>query len=186
MPKNDNVKSIRLYDSVKSHVDQTAADKMAETVYLSKSADFKRKFKWAEDVSDYLNSNFGDEQIKNIRMDCSCAPSPKHIEAVKKLYQSSDNPKDFCEKYNTDYAGKHSVWYDNGEYFFSYPRCMCDCIQRVNRPISKTWCLCTLGYTKKMFDAVFDCETKVELIESIKTGGSRCFIKIIKDEVSNL
>lgn len=64
MPKNDNVKSIRLYESVKNNISKEVADSMAENVYLSKSADFKRKFMWANDVCNYLESNFDDEKIR--------------------------------------------------------------------------------------------------------------------------
>lgn len=45
MPKNDNIKSMRLYERVKVNVSEGAADKIAETVYLSKFVGFKRKFK---------------------------------------------------------------------------------------------------------------------------------------------
>lgn len=128
MPKNDNVKSIRLYESVKNNVSEEAADSITEKVYLSKSADFKRKFKWANDVCGYLESNFNDEQIMQIRMGCSCTPHPKYIEAVKKLYRTSENLDEFCEKYNNAYAGKHNIWHEDEVLFFSYPRCLCDSI----------------------------------------------------------
>ncbi len=180
MPKNDNVKSIRLYESVKNNVSEEAADSIAEKVYLAKSADFKRKFKWANDVCNYLKINFDDEQIKKIRMSCSCTPPPKYIEAVKKLYQASESLDEFCQKYNTTYEGKHSVWYDGDVLFFSYPSCYCDCVKRVDGQVPTTWCLCTLGYTKKLFDTVLDYNTEVELIESIKTGGIRCIMKITR------
>lgn len=40
--------------------------------------------------------------------------------------------------------------------------------------IPKQWCYCTLGYTKQLFDYVLSSQVNVELIESIKAGGSRC------------
>ncbi|MEG1985403.1 MAG: DUF6144 family protein [Oscillospiraceae bacterium] len=126
MPKNDNVKSLRLYESVKTNIGEEAADKMAEAVNLSKSADFKRNFKWANDVCNYLESNFDAEQVEQIRMGCSCTP-PKYMEAVKKLYQSAANLDVFCEKYNAIYADKHSVWNEDEAIFFAYPTCYCDC-----------------------------------------------------------
>lgn len=151
---------------------------MSQTVYLSSSADFKRKFKWANDVCEYLESNFSGDMIKNIRMGCSCSPSPKYTEAVKKLYMSAADMDDFCAKYNAEYDGKHSVWHEGATIFFSYPCCYCDCVKRVGENISKTWCLCTLGYIKKLFDYVLDCDVNAELIESVKTGGSRCVMKL--------
>lgn len=98
-------------------------------------------------------------------MDCSCTPPPKYIEDVRKLYESSGSLDDFCDRYNTAYAGKHSVWHEEDTIFFSYPRCLCDCVQCINETLSKTWCLCTLGYTKKLFDYVLNCDTGIELKE---------------------
>lgn len=180
MSQNDNAQSLRLYESVKRNIGEEMADSMAEKIYLSKSADFKRKFKWANDVCDYLESNFEPEQIKQIRMDCSCTPPPKYINDVKKLYQKSNSLDEFCEKYNSAYEGKHSVWCENNVLFFSYPSCYCSCVKRMSENISTTWCFCTLGYTKAIFDAVFNCNTQVELIESIKTNSSRCVMSIIQ------
>lgn len=178
MPRNDNIKSIRLYESVRENIGREAADSMAEKVYLSKSADFKRKFKWANDVCSYLESNFDDEQIKRIRMGCSCTPAPKYIEAVKKLYCACTNLGEFCEKYNAIYAGKYSIWHEGDVLFFSYPHCLCDCVQRMDGQVSKTWCYCSLGFVYLLFSKVFDSDIKVELLESIKTGGKRCVFSV--------
>lgn len=178
MPKNDNVKSIRLYDSVKTNIGEEAADKMAETVYLSKSADFKRKFKWAGDVCAYLENNFDAEQVKRIRMDCSCTPPPKLIEQLQQLYKKCSDLDSFAREYEASGGGSFTLAYEGDALIFTYPRCYCDCVQRVNEPTSRTWCLCTLGYTKKLFDAVFERDTEVELLESIKTGSNCCVIKI--------
>lgn len=178
MPKNDNVKSIRLYESVKANAGAEAADKLAETVYLSKSADLNRKFKWARDVCAYLESNFDESKVKRIRMGCSCTPPPKKVESIGKLYRSSADLDEFCEKYSAESAGSYSVWYEDEALYLSYPVCYCDCVKRVAGNVPRTWCLCTLGYTKKLFDSVLGRDTEVELLESVKTGGSRCLMKI--------
>ena len=182
MPKNDHVKSIRLYESVKNNIGEEAANSIAQTVYLSKSADFKRKFKWANAVCSYLEDHFTGELIRKIRMGCACTPSSKYTNDVRNLYVSSDSLDKFCNRYNTVYAGKHSVWHEENVLFFSYPTCLCDCVQRINESVSETWCLCTLGYTKNLFDSVLGCNTQVELIESVKTGGRRCVMKITGKE----
>jgi predicted hydrocarbon binding protein len=42
-----------------------------------------------------------------------------------------------------------------------------------------TWCQCTTGYSKVLFEKAFDCKVEVELLESIKMGDERCLMKII-------
>ena len=38
----------------------------------------------------------------------------------------------------------------------------------------RVWCNCTAGYIKQRFNAVFDTETHVELLESVLSGDDRC------------
>lgn len=38
----------------------------------------------------------------------------------------------------------------------------------------RVWCNCTAGYIKQRFNAIFDTETKVELLESVLSGDDRC------------
>jgi hypothetical protein len=42
-----------------------------------------------------------------------------------------------------------------------------------------TWCQCTTGYSKVLFEKAFGCEIDVELLKSIKMGDDRCLQKII-------
>ena len=46
--------------------------------------------------------------------------------------------------------------------------------KRIEKGLPQTWCYCTLGYTKKMFEFIFDAEVKVELLSSIKLGNENC------------
>lgn len=178
MAKNDNAQAIKLYDSIKENIGDAAAGEVAKLFPLTKSADFNRKFKWAENICTYLESNFSPEQIAKIRFRCSCTLPEKYLEKVKKIYVESTNLDEFTDKYNNEYAGKHQVWHNGSDLYFSYPVCYCSSVKRVNKTLPKTWCLCTVGYTKKLFDYVLDSDTNVELRESIKLGNSRCVIKV--------
>ena len=48
-----------------------------ERLPLSKSADYLKKFKWAAAVCAYLEQWFTGDEIREIRMDCSCNESGK-------------------------------------------------------------------------------------------------------------
>ena len=178
MPKNDNSQSIRLYESLKKTVGQGAADEFAAELPLSKSASFDRKFQWAEELCSWLESRYTEEEIQKIRAGCSCNPPESHLEHVRKLYTGSADLYEFADRYNTEYSSTQSIRYDGANLYFSYNACYCSCVKHVDKPLSKTWCACTVGYTKKLFDCVFGCETRVELLESIKLGNSRCVMKI--------
>lgn len=169
---------LRLYESLKKNVGEKEANAFLATFPLSKSADYKRKFKWAEDVCSYLENTYTEEEIQKIRMDCSCLPSENELARAKKIYEESPDMDTFITNYNKAYAGTCTIWLENEKLYFSYPVCYCSCVKRVNQTLPKAWCLCTLGYTKKLFDSLFDKETEVVLLESIKLGGKRCVMEI--------
>lgn len=111
-------------------------------------------------------------------MDCVCGPGMGKIDKMKKLYQTSKDINEFALKLNTLNQGFKVESRDNA-LFLIYPTCYCSCVNRIDKNLPKTWCYCTLGYTKKMFEHTFDREINVELIESVKTGGNKCVIKIV-------
>lgn len=177
MPINDNPHATRLYNSITKHSNEQTAERIVNKISLSKSADIDKKFAWAESTCSDLEGEFEEDTVKAIRMDCACGPEMGKINKLKKMYNTCTGLNDFVLKANKQNAG-FTIENNNSELILIYPQCYCSCVKRVNRPISKTWCYCTLGYTKRMFEHVLGREVSVELIESVKTGGNVCKIKI--------
>jgi len=176
MPKSDNKHAINLYNGIEKHVGHAEAEDFLAKLPLSKSADYIKKFKWAGEVCAYLEERFTDDEIRKIRMDCSCEPGDK-AEKARKLYEGSADNNDFCEKFNA-FATGNFLSHDGSGFYLTYPICYCSCVQRVKENLSKSWCVCTLGYTEKMFSHILSRKVEVELLESVKTGGEKCVMKI--------
>jgi len=177
MAKTDNPHSLRLYSSIQKYSDEATAERITNKISLSKSADIDKKFTWAESICADLEKEFDEDTIKLIRMDCACGPEMGKINHLHKIYQSSDNLDDFVEKANRLKQG-FTMKHENGDLYLEYPQCYCSCVKRIDQPISKVWCYCTLGYAKRTFEHILGRAVEVELLESVKTGGSRCFIKV--------
>ncbi len=169
-----------MQNAIEEQLGKTAADEFAIKFTLSESADYIRKFKWAKDVCDYLDGTYTPEEVSAVRFACSCSPPEEKIAKIMQLYENAKDLDAFTEAFEREYQGTNLLWHEGETLFFGYPSCYCSCVKRVRDVLPKTWCLCTLGYTKKLFDAVFGMDTEVELIESVKTGGSRCVMKITK------
>lgn len=177
MPKSDNKHAINLYESIERYIGHAEAEDFIEKLPLSKSADYIKKFKWANDVCNYLESHFKEDDIRQIRMCCSCDPGNK-AESVKRMFETSADYNEFCEKFNKEYAPSNNLSHDGTALYFSYPTCYCSCVKRGNGSVTKSWCICTVGYTKKLFEGTLSREVEVELLESVKTGGTKCVMKI--------
>lgn len=177
MPKTDNPHTVCLYDSISKHVNEESAERIANKIPLSKAADIEKKFAWAESICADLDNEFDEGTVMAIRMDCACGPETGKISKLKKAYSSSSDLDDFVSKANKFNQG-FTIEHSDNALFLIYPCCYCSCVKRIDKPISKTWCYCTLGYTKKTFEYILERDVTVELIESVKTGGSICKMKI--------
>ena len=56
--------------------------------------------------------------------------------------------------------------------------CPCPMLAEVDRLETDTWCQCTTGYSKVLFETAFSCRADVELLKSIKMGNDVCLMKI--------
>jgi hypothetical protein len=94
---------------------------------------------------------------------------------VKELMAMSSNMEEFGNHEKSRAAG---LSYSNGELFLMFPFCPCPMLAKVERLESKTWCQCTTGYSKVLFEKAFGCEVDVELLKSVKAGDDCCLMKI--------
>jgi len=178
MAKPENPQANRLYESLLQHISEEAAERIANVMPLPKVPTAQKSFAWAESVCAGLAKSFDLETVKKVRMDCACGPGAGKIEKLRRLYKSAVGLADFAEKANA-LQGGYTILHEDGALTLEYPECYCACVKKVDKPISAAWCYCTLGYTKRMFAGVLGREVGVELLESVKTGGTCCRIKIV-------
>jgi hypothetical protein len=56
--------------------------------------------------------------------------------------------------------------------------CLCPMVESKPAGLSRTYCLCSVGYVKEMHERTFARTCEVELLDSILRGGKRCQFKI--------
>ena len=56
--------------------------------------------------------------------------------------------------------------------------CLCPMVESKPAGLSSTYCLCSLGYVKEMFEQKFGRNMDIELLDSVLNGGRRCRFKI--------
>lgn len=177
MAKNDNAHALRLYESM-AGVDEEAAIEFAQLHPLSKSADYRKKFAWAKAQCDFLEGRFSPEEVAGIRAGCHCEAGAALAARMGGYLEKAGDMAAFAAIFNAKekYVTLEAV---DGGLLFIYPECYCACVKRVPEPISRTWCLCTLGHVRGLMARVLGREPRVELLETIKSGGERCVVKVI-------
>ncbi len=57
-------------------------------------------------------------------------------------------------------------------------KCPCEYVNQAKEPIPKSYCNCSAGFYKAMFEEYLGKSVKTEVVSSIVSGGDRCEIKI--------
>lgn len=132
---------------------------------------------WVKNTMKRLEEKFDPLTVKKIRMNCQCGYGmDEKLALVKELMAVSSGLEEFGNHEKAKAAG---LSFSNGELFLKFPFCPCPMLAEVECLETKTWCQCTTGYSKILFEKAFGCTVDVELIKSIKAGDDICLMKII-------
>ncbi len=164
-----------IYGAVKS----ASNDETAKEVVYGKDelAGTEDNPTWVKSVMKRLENNFDKPAVKQIRMHCQCGYGmDEKLALVKELVEASSSVEEFGD---LDKAKAAGLYCENGELYLQFPFCPCPMLAEVDRLDTNTWCQCTTGYSRVLFEKAFACEVDVELLKSIKMGDEKCLMKII-------
>lgn len=176
----DNMFDIRkiqedvIYKSIKTESNEETAE---EVVYGGgRSADEESDPEWVKSAMERLESKFDSRTVKKIRMNCQCGYGmDEKLALVKELMSASATIEEFA---NSEKAKAAGLFCKDGELFLQFRFCPCPMLAKVEKLETDTWCQCTAGYSKALFEKAFSCEADVDLLKSIKMGDPVCLMKI--------
>lgn len=132
---------------------------------------------WVKNTMKRLEDTFDASSIKKIRMNCQCGYAmDEKLSLLNELKKISSSLKEFASHDKAKVAG---ISYKDGELFLQFSYCPCPMLAQVDKLETNSWCQCTTGYSKVVFEKAFDCEVDVELLKSVKMGDDICLMKII-------
>jgi predicted hydrocarbon binding protein len=159
-----------IYNAVKTEGDENVAQRV---VFGNKEDNAT----WVKNTMKRLENSFDKTTLKRIRMNCQCGYGmDEKLALLKELMASSSNLEEFAKQDKAKAAG---LSYQDGELYLQFPFCPCPMLAEVDKLETNTWCQCTTGYSKVLFEKAFGCEVYVELLKSIKMGDDICLMKIV-------
>lgn len=162
-----------LYESVKAESDARTAK---EVVYGSDGPGTEGDSDWVKSSMHRLESKFNSETTKRIRMNCQCGYGmDEKLTLVKELMSAAASIEELT---NSDKARAAGLFCKDGELFLQFSFCPCPMLAKVEKSETDTWCQCTAGYSKALFEQAFACNVDVDLLKSIKMGDDVCLMKI--------
>ena len=164
-----------IYNAVK----EESNEEIANEVVYGKDGQGKNESNavWVNATMKRLENNFDKATVKKIRMNCQCGfGMDEKIKLVKELMAESSTLEELG---NLEKAKAAGLSFQDGYLHLQFNFCPCPMLAEVEKLDSYTWCQCTTGYSKKLFETAFECEVDVELLKSIKAGDDICLMKII-------
>ena len=163
-----------IYESVKA---ESNGDIATEVVYGKEGPEnVEDDALWVKSAMNRLESNFESDTIKRIRMNCQCSYGmDEKLALVKELMTASSNIEEFT---NSEKAKDAGLFCKDGKLFLQFNFCPCPMLENVKKLENSTWCQCTTGYSKVLFEKAFACKADVDLLKSIKMGDDICLMKI--------
>lgn len=132
---------------------------------------------WVKSTMRRLERHFESETIKRIRRNCQCGYGmDEKLKLVKEMMSDATNIDEFASSKRAMAAG---LFCRNGDLFLQFSVCSCPMLIGIDKLEKNTWCQCTIGYSKVLFEQAFSCSVDVELLKSIKMGDDVCLMKII-------
>jgi hypothetical protein len=164
-----------IFEAVKNKTDDDTAK---EIVFgCGGSAKGETNADWVKSTMHRLECKFDQETTKQIRMGCQCGYGmDEKLALLKELKATSSNMEEFA---GSDKAKAAGLFFGDGILYLQFLFCPCPMLADVDKLETKTWCLCTTGYSKVLFEKAFECEVDVELLKSIKAGDDTCLMKIV-------
>lgn len=157
--------ALRLYAAIAKHGAPQLATEIAFGADLPPEPSVAEKSAWVRHVIAMLEKHFDESVIKAIRM-----------EWVGRLYRESGDIETFAARKQAREAG---LSVRDGVLHLQFPFCPCPMLEGVERLASKTWCQCTCGYSRDLFEHVLGCKVEVELLKSVKLGDDICLMSIV-------
>lgn len=101
---------------------------------------------------------------------------PTHQKVRKALFQESSSLEEFLDKLNELEGGKaHYRITEQGAIIVEYPTCQCGQVREaVKRFPSHTYCMCSVGFNKELFETVLGRKVDVILVTSAICDGGPC------------
>ncbi|WNX86553.1 DUF6144 family protein [Agathobaculum sp. NTUH-O15-33] len=164
-----------IYEAVRAESDMDTAKKVVYGDYdESKTED---NADWVKSTMSRLEDKFDFDSMKRIRMNCQCGYGmDEKLELLKELMGSATSMEELAK---SDKAKSAGLLYKDGDLYLQFWFCPCPMVAEVEKLETSSWCQCTTGYSKVLFEKAFGCEVDVELLKSIKTGADSCLMKII-------
>ena len=132
--------------------------------------------KWLATMLDSMDRELDPKTRERILEKCgrSCL-SRNFIKKVEGIRKNSANEDEFLHRLMKQWKHFHA---EGGQFYVVYDRCYCPIVRNYSGELSLSFCNCSRGWIKELFDAALQRPVDVALEKSIKRGDEKCQFRV--------
>jgi hypothetical protein len=96
------------------------------------------------------------------------------IKKARSLQQEARDLDGLLDRLNQAHIGGGYLEREGTVIRAAYDRCYCGSVSKTREPFSATYCHCSCGWYRQLFETLLDRQVEVELLGSIIQGDERC------------
>jgi predicted hydrocarbon binding protein len=137
----------------------------------------KHIHKWIYTLVKNLDENVDEKSKILVLENCgrACITESMKLRA-KRAKRESKNTTEFLQ--NLSKVWSH-LKLKGKNIYVEYPKCYCPIVATYKGDLPRSWCNCSRGWIKELFEQVLDKQVKVTLEKSIKQGDEICRFKVV-------
>ena len=133
--------------------------------------------RWIKSLVQSLDENVDEKTRAKILERCGrdCISQSMTVKA-KKIKKNSKNLDEFLVRLSKNW--KH-LKLDRKRIYFEYEKCYCPLVRDYHEKLSVTFCNCSRGWLKVLFESALEKPVEVKLEKSIKRGDEICRFRVL-------
>jgi len=101
------------------------------------------------------------------------------LDKARKLARTASDLDDLLAQLNQVHIGGGHLRREGDVIHARYDRCYCGSVNQTKEPFSPTYCHCSCGWYRQLFETLLERPVEVELCTSIIQGGENCQFRIM-------
>ena len=136
-----------------------------------------RTEKWITTLIAGLNEHVSENTRAMILEQCGRqCQSQSFIKKARNIYKKSKDVDEFLEQLGQIYENLHR---EGDKIYIIYPKCYCSQVNKIPKgKLSATYCNCSSGWAKALFEGALDRPVEVVMEKSIINGDDECRFRI--------
>ena len=138
----------------------------------------KHTERWIASLIAALDKHVDEETQAKILEQCGRqCQSESFVKKARKIYEKSENVDEFLKKLGRVYKNLHRK---GDKVYIIYPKCYCPNVNKIPPgKLSATYCNCSRGWAKALFEGALGKPVDVIMEESIVNGDEQCKFRIV-------